>query len=134
MWQPLRNLRDLNPTEGLIRLWHNQNFMRYSKWSTKGEYGKDIFYYFFIPSEFYYVGEDTFAYNFSFKYIKEPVEVYHKGIQHSEAFWRLEPQGHPEVSIQTDRETKLPFIIVPDVGQPNYKMERRYFIPLGQNV
>lgn len=134
MWAPVSNLSERNVTEGIIKLWHNQNVMQYSKWSTSGEFGIDVYYYFVVPAGFYMTGEDTFAFNFSFKFIKKPVDVYHSGIWKTEPFWRLEEQSPPEQSLQTDKELKLPYLIVPDLGQPNYYPERRYFIPLTVNL
>lgn len=143
MWNPLTAIDEVNPTEGIIRLWHSPNYFENDPWSTFGVFSEDVFYFFFIPAGFSYVTVDTFQYNFGFKYVNRSEEVngfvVHNGkhdLQQGKTvpFWHLDEQSPIQVKIQTDDTTKLPYLVVPDVGDPHYKPERRYFIPVVQNA
>lgn len=138
-WNPKSTL-NIAPDGGIISLWNKTNVFNRTDWSTVGEYGKDIFYYFIIPAGFVYSGDkDTFIFNFGLKYVKKERKVsgviYYEGIQklqegETESFWSLDESTPPEVTTQTDPDTKLPYLVVPDCGLPNHKVEKRYFIPL----
>lgn len=138
-WNPKSTL-NIAPDGGIISLWNKTNVFNRTDWSTVGEYGKDIFYYFIIPAGFVYSGDkDTFIFNFGLKYVKKERKVsgaiYYDGIQllregKTESFWSLDESTPPEVTTQTDPDTKLPYLVVPDCGLPNHKVEKRYFIPL----
>lgn len=143
MWQPLESLRNTVAFgDGLIRLWAEPNYMQYQKWTTKEDFGNKIYYYFFVPAGFYKIKEDTFAYNFPFKYTQEQVEVNgfvnHDGPRKlqeglTEPFWHLEESERVECELMTGDYTKLPYLIIPNLGEPNYYPEKRYFIPVGEN-
>lgn len=139
MWNPLSSVFEKNPTEGIIRLWHSPNYFDNTPWSTFGVESEDLFYFFFIPAGFSFVTVDTFQFNFGFKYVNRSEEVngfvVHNGkhdLQQGKTvpFWHLDEQSPIQVKIQTDDDTKLPYLITPDVGDPHYKAERRYFIPV----
>lgn len=142
-WNPKSTL-NIAPNGGIIALWNKTNVFDKNPWSTQGDYGKDIFYYFIIPAGFVFSGTvDTFTFNFGLKYVFKEREVTgyvnHSGQRwlqegKTEKFWSLDESSPPDVTIQTDPDTKLPFLIVPDCGLPNFKEEKRYFIPLPQTA
>lgn len=138
-WNPKTTL-NIAPDGGIISLWNKTNLFNKTDWSTLGEYGKDIFYYFIIPPGFVYSGtKDVFIFNFGLKYVKKERSVtgviYHDGrhdLQQgkTESFWSLDESEPPLVNMLTDPDTKLPYLLVPDCGLPNHRVEKRYFIPL----
>lgn len=138
-WTPRIQLDNLAPNGGIVALWNSANIMQFSEWRTKGEYGEDLFYYFFIPAGFVQTGENEFTYNFGLKYVNKTESVtgvvYHNGrhdLQEGKtaSFWHLEQASPDKVSIQTDPTTKLPYLVVPARGLPGFLEEKRYFIPV----
>lgn len=133
------------PVEGgIIKLWHSPNLFENTGWFTDGKYGEDLFYYFIIPPSFVYDSKDTFLYNFALKYVNSSVSVsgfidhdgWHSLQQGKTApFWHLELNSSPEkVKLQTDDLTKLPYLLKPANGLPNFKEEKCYFIPLPESA
>ena len=134
-WFQQTNLSDdLSGSEGIIKLWAGANYLESQNWRTNGNFSTDIFHYFFIPHNFYLRGSNTFAYHFPFKYIFDTIDVFHEGIQKSEPFWRLEPSSDSTATLETDIKTKLPYLIIPSFGQPNYRAVKCYFQPVGGKV
>lgn len=125
-----RNSLADNPSEndGIVKLWASPNLLD-SEWKLNGNFGEDLFYFFIIPHGFYCDG-NSFKFNYGFKIVNRPIDVYHDGIQKSEPLYVFEASSHPTCSLNTHKGTKLPYLIVPDVGEPNYYPEKRYFIPL----
>lgn len=138
-WKPKTTL-NIAPDGGIISLWNKTNIFNRTDWSTVGDYGLDIFYYFIIPAGFVYAGyKDTFIFNFGLKYVKKERSVSgyveHNGLRwlqegKTESFWSLDESEPPRVQMLTDPDTKLPYLLVPDCGLPNHNTEKRYFIPL----
>lgn len=122
-----------NPSEndGIIKLWASPNLLD-SEWKVEGEFGEDLYYYFIIPPGFYYDG--GFRFNFPFNIVHRQLDVYHDGIQKTEIIYNFEKANNKTVTLNTHKGTKLPYLIVPDVGAPNYYPEKRYFIPLVEGV
>lgn len=141
---PSRSTLNIAPNGGVISLWTTTNVFNDDPWTTQPEYGKKIFYYFFIPAGFVFSGEkDVFIYNFGLKFVKKERSVSgyvnHSGQRwlqggKTESFWSLDPADPPRVTIQTDKDTKLPYLLVPDCGLPNFREEKRYFIPLPETA
>lgn len=129
-FSPLNNLSEnLSDSEGIVKLWAESNLLK-SDWKLDGSFGGDIYYYFFIPSDFI-IQNNKVYYNNSYKYIKRPIEVYHNGIRYSEEIWVMEESSLTECNILTDDRTKLPYVIKPSLGRYNFQTERCYFIPVG---
>jgi len=134
-WFPQQNLSDdLSDSEGIIKLWGSPNLKNAQDWRTSGIFSTDLYHYFFIPHNFYFLSNNTFAYHFPFRYIFQNIKVFHDGIQTSEEFWRLQPSNDATSTIQTDIKTKLPYLFIPNLGQPNYKEIKSYFIPVGRKT
>lgn len=129
---------------GIIKLWCKPNLFDDSGWFTDGTYGEDLFYYFIIPPMFIYQSKNTFLYNFALKYVNKSESVSgfvdHDGIHwlqqgKTQPFWHLELNPTPETAtLETDKITKLPYLMKPANGLPNFKPEKCYFIPLPESA
>lgn len=115
---------------GIVRLWFKPN-VQDTKWEMSGNIKTHCSYYFVLPADV--INENgSLKFNARFKYIKKNVKVFHRGVNYSEDFWRIEPVSPISLQLETSDETKLPYIVVPDLGEPNYTREIRYLIPLNE--
>ena len=138
MWTPQTNLSQDLSSNGIVKLWASPNYFNDQNWRTEGVFGVDLFYYFFIPYPYFY-SDAIFYFDAPFKFEEKELRVTtkdpeHDGEQKTEKFWNLIPSSSPQVELQTDVKTKLPYLTSPDLGQPDYVAVKTYLIPVGVNT
>lgn len=136
MWTPISNFSNVDPRDGIIRLWSSPNIMD-GDWRITGIFGRDIFHYFFIPSGFFWeTSTNTFRYNthgFRFQFQNVSVTTSNStGV--TDGFWQNVDGGNPDCPLYTDKLFKLPYLLFPSLGGVAEKGQRTYFIPLGVNI
>lgn len=125
----LHNLSSNNSDgNGIVKLWTSAN-LKTANWKITGTFGIDFYNYFFVPSN-YILDGDNFIYLFPFKYINSSVFVYYDDKPNTEAFWHLEKANNQSCELQTDENSRLPYVVKPNCGEPDYKPEKRFFIPV----
>lgn len=150
--------KDRGDNNGLIRLYHTLNLFDGSDWTTEGTISGHLWCYFFVPANFIKVGANTFEYQRCFKFVHEQVEVNGKvtGVPHgftateggpqpleqgyitdgkvvdgkTVKIWHADYVDRKTSQMKTSKINRLPYLVIPDYGDPGYKESIEYFKPV----